>query len=111
VDGLGEDETLGDLLVDGIIAMAEVQAVGAGQIHHLEEGLAVMAVAGLFLHRHPRPVAHLLAGAGEGVEQGRFAAVGVADEGQGKGAVHSSSTSMAPASWRRRLRWKPRTRI
>src|SRR5690606_4711976 len=75
------------------------------------EGLAVMAVAGLFLHRHPRPVTHLLAGAGEGVEQGRFAAVGVADEGQGKGAVHSSSTSMAPASWRRRLRWKPRTRI
>ena len=56
--------------------------------------LAVMMVqhrAGLFLDRHAGPVAHVLAAAGELVEEGGFAAVLVT--GQGKGVMHSMSRS------------------
>ena len=51
--------------------------------------LAVMMVqhrAGLFFDRHAGPVAHVLAAAGELVEEGGFAAVLVT--GQGKGVLH-----------------------
>ena len=56
--------------------------------------LAVMMVqhrAGLFFDRHAGPVAHVLAAAGELVEEGGFAAVLVT--GQGKGVMHSMSRS------------------
>ena len=41
----------------------------------------------LFLHRHPRPVSHILVGAGEGVEQRGLSAVGVARQSHPHGAA------------------------
>ena len=74
---LAHDEVPGHDLLHGIGG----QGVDAGQVH---DGHRVAVHRGptlLFLHRHPRPVAHVLVGAGQGVEQGGLAAVGVAHQG------------------------------
>ena len=61
--------------------------------------------AGLALDGDARPVADLLAGAGQGVEQRRLAAVGIADEADGRSlpCAHIRSTCSSCASSRRRL--------
>ena len=58
------------------------QGVDAGQVHdgHV---LAALEPALLLLHGDARPVAHELGGAGEGVEHGGLAAVGIAGKGNG----------------------------
>ena len=80
-DGVGtlpHDEVPGNNLLHGVGG----EGVDAGQIHHCD-GLAFhLGPALLLLHCHARPVAHVLVGAGEGVEQGGLAAVGVAHQGQ-----------------------------
>lgn len=44
-------------------------------------------VALFFLNRHTGPVANLLMGASEAIKKGRFAAVGIANEADGKGFI------------------------
>ena len=46
-----------------------------------------MGGALLLLHSDPRPVAHILVGTGQGVEESGFAAVGVAGQGDTHGAA------------------------
>ena len=58
------------------------QGVDAGQVHDCDILLSLQAAL-LLLHRDARPVAHKLGRAGEGVEHGGLAAVGVAGKGNG----------------------------
>ena len=57
------------------------EGVDAGQVHNGHVPAIHMGHALLLLHRHAGPVAHILVGPGEGVEEGGFAAVGVAHQG------------------------------
>ena len=53
------------------------QAVRAGQVHDLDAPAVAVERAALLLDRHSGVVADMLAGAGEGVEDRRLAAVGI----------------------------------
>ena len=87
---LALDEATGDLLVQARLLVG--QGIDAGQVH---QGV-VVPLGGKFPHflvdGDPAPVAHLLAGAGQGVEQGGLAAVGVADRDQV--VAHTDVTSI-----------------
>ena len=79
-DGVGlllDDELPGHQFLHGVGR----QGVDARQVHHREFQLPQLGPAFLFLHRHAGPVAHVLVGARQGVEQCGFAAVGVAHQG------------------------------
>ena len=58
------------------------QRIDARQVHHRHRLAVHLRPALLLLHRHTGPIAHILVGAGEGVEEGGFAAVGIAHQGQ-----------------------------
>ena len=60
------------------------QAVGAGQVHQFVLVVVELENALLFLHRYTGPVGHFQVGAGVGVEQRGFSAVGVSHEPNGK---------------------------
>ena len=82
----GDDDVgpLADQVVarDPLFLRVGGQAVGARQIHQVEaEAVLAAEGAGLLLHRLARPVADVLAQAGEHVEDGGLAHVGLADEG------------------------------
>ncbi|MNF62458.1 hypothetical protein D3C84_441400 [compost metagenome] len=84
-------EAAGDLLVQARLLIG--QGVDTGQVH---QGVILPLggkLAHLLVDGDPAPVAHLLAGAGQGVEQGGLAAVGVTDGYQG--VAHTGSTSMS----------------
>ena len=78
VRALAHDEVPGHDFLHGVGG----QRVDAGQVHHGDVLAVHLGPALLLLHRHARPVAHVLVGAGEGVEQRGLAAVGVAHQGQ-----------------------------
>ena len=80
----------GDLLVQTAILTG--QAIDAGQIHQLEVMLTRAELTHLLVDGDTTPVAYLLAGAGQGVEQGGLAAIGVTYRYQG--IIHTSSTSI-----------------
>lgn len=87
---LALDEAAGDLLVQTRLLVR--QGIDAGQIH---QGVVVPSggkLPHLLVDGDPAPVAHLLAGAGQGVEQGGLAAVGVADRDQV--VAHTGVTSI-----------------
>ena len=92
-----EDEIPGDDLLRRIGA----DGVDARQVHHLAVPLPP-DVAGLLVHRDAGKVAHMLIGAGELVEEGGFAAVLIA--GQGEDHAFFTSTWMFRASSFRRDR-------
>ena len=73
------------------------QGVDPRQILYDHVGAALEAAL-LLLHRHPGPVAHVLVGAGEGVEQRGFAAVGIAR--QGDLHIHLASLLSYCGPWR-----------
>ena len=79
------DEVAGDVFLDGIGR----KRIDAGQVD--QSGLFALQVKArlLALHGDAGPVAHILVGAGEGVEQRGLAAVGVAR--QGDGDAHAST--------------------
>ena len=57
------------------------QGINAGQIHHCQLCPAQMSRSFFFLYCNARPVAHILIGSGQGVEQGRLTTVRVACQG------------------------------
>ena len=63
------------------------QGVDAGQVHD-DHVIVLLQLALLLLHGDAGPVAHELVGAGEGVEQGGFAAVRVARQGNFDLLIH-----------------------
>ena len=83
-------EAAGDLLVQAPLLVG--QAVDAGQVHQFVVVALGTEFAHLLVDGDAAPVAHLLAGPGQGVEQGGLAAIGVADGYQG--VVHTGSTSI-----------------
>ena len=71
------------------------QGINAGQI--LNDRLRVSLQGTLLLlHRHAGPVAHILIGAGQNVEQGGFSAIGIA--GQGNFNLHRRFHTVPPLS-------------
>ena len=64
------------------------QAVGARQIHDVEFRVAAEAGAFLLFDRHAGIVADVLAGAGQLVEQGGLAGIGIAGQGHDQGFLH-----------------------
>ena len=76
-----------DVAGDGFVGGAGGEGIGAGQVDD-GDGLAVLRVSGtdLFLDGDAGVVPDFLFQAGEGVEKGAFAAVGIADEGVDGGA-------------------------
>ena len=58
------------------------ERVNSGQVHHGDGFPVHLGLALLLLYRYAGPVAHILIGTGEGVEQGGLAAVGVTHQGQ-----------------------------
>ncbi|MNH02823.1 hypothetical protein D3C79_620690 [compost metagenome] len=83
-------EAAGDLLVQARLLVG--QGIDAGQVHQLIVMTGGGELAHLLVDGDPAPVAHLLAGTGQGVEQRGLAAVGVAYGYQG--VVHTGSTSI-----------------
>ena len=79
-DGVGmlaHDEVPGHDLLHGVGG----QGVDPRQVHHGHVPAVDPGLALLLLHRHAGPVAHILVGAGESVEEGGLATVGVAHQG------------------------------
>ena len=68
------------LLIQRYFLVGHIQRISAGQIHHFKSVAAQRIFAAHALYCYARPVAHALARAGEGVEYGGFAAIGVADQ-------------------------------
>ncbi len=90
-----------DVACDRLVGAQRVEAVGAGQIQHAElsaRGGAHQAF--LALHGHAGIVGHLLAAAGQQVEQGGLAAVGVAEQGDMQVQREGVHRSMRPRSGR-----------
>jgi len=84
--------------------------VDARQVNQRDLVLLVVEHAFLFLNRDARPVADMLLGTGQTVEQRGLAAVGIADQCYGL-PLHSGSTSIRSASSLRRLSSYPRISI
>ncbi len=93
-----EDEIPGDDLLLGV----GPQGVDARQVHHRAVLLAP-DLAHLLVHRHAGEVAHVLVGAGEGVEQSGLAAVLVAGQSEDHTRFPPAVTSMFRASSTRRV--------
>ena len=85
-DGVG---ALADQVIPGYHLLQGVggQGVDAGQVHD-DHVIVLLQLALLLLHGDAGPVAHELVGAGEGVEQGGFAAVRVARQGNFDLLIH-----------------------
>ena len=70
---------------NGFVRPHGIQTIGAGKIHDLNcsagRGDKMPLLA---FNRHPCIVGDLLLGAGQLIEQGRFAAIGVADKSNGE---------------------------
>ena len=90
---LVQDEVPGDDLLLGV----GPQGVDARQVHHRAVFLS-LHLAHLLVHGDPREIAHVLVGAGEGVEQGGLAAVLVSYQGQNHFPSTSGSISIFFAS-------------
>ena len=83
-------------------AAAAKQTVDAGQVDDLELLALEQGGARPVLDGHARPVADLLAGAGQEVEQGRLAAIGIAgkgDDGKAGHGVRFRGLGVAVAHW------------
>ena len=107
------DHHLGAILQDvlpghGFIDRKGRKRVDTRQVCHVYARTRMAVVAFDPLDRHPRPVAHMLTGAGKGIEERRLAAVGIASDGN-MDLVHDNSTSRASASSLRSNRLKPRS--
>ena len=92
VRGLPDDEIPGDDLLHGVGR----QGVDARQVHDGQGLVAQTGGALLLLHRHSGPVAHILVRAGQGVEEGGLAAVGVARQSHPHGPGVVGSGVIAP---------------
>jgi hypothetical protein len=102
------------LFVQRDLAVHHVERVGARQVDDFETAVAEAELAALALDGDAGPVADTLPGAGEGVEQGRLATVGIAHQSDAVVvfAGHQSfSTERTAASSRRSDSEQPRTRI
>ena len=93
VGGRADDKVPGHNLLHGVGG----QGVDAGQVHHRHRPVTDAGLPLLLLHRHAGPVAHILVGAGESVEQGGLAAVGVAGQSDAHGAPVVLGRVVAPA--------------
>ena len=71
------------------------QRINAGQVSDGDVGM-LLQLAFLLLHGDAGPVAHELVGTGEGIEQCRFAAVGVARKGNSD--IHDTLLLLASAN-------------
>ena len=97
---------------DFFIGRGRLQAISTGQVDHAQALAAGQhQLADLVLDRHPRVVGYFLAGAGEQVEEGRFAAIRVAYQGYVQdGGAHRLAwgslgrTSMLRASGKRKAK-------
>ena len=87
------------------VLAARRQRIGARQVHHLQRAALVLESATAPLHRDPGPVAHMVPGARQGVEQRGLPAVGIARQGDGKSHQITRCTRMQELSSRRRDRW------
>ena len=67
---------------DHLVERAGIERIDAGQVDHPHPASVEFQRAFLALDRHARPVARGLADAGQGVEEGRLAAVGIAGQGE-----------------------------
>ena len=79
-DGVGlfaENEFPGNHFLHGVGG----QGIDARQVYHRERDVPQLCLPLLLLYRHSGPVAHVLIGPGEGVEQRGLPAVGVAHQG------------------------------
>jgi len=93
-----QDIVARDDFLDGVRG----EGINAGQIDHREEVRSAADHTDLFLDRDAWPVAGRLPCAGQPVEQGGFAAVGIARQCQMNVHVHSSGmTRMSDASFLR----------
>ena len=70
------------------------QAVRPGQVHQLDARVAAHETSRLFLDGHTGVIGHILAGAGEHVEDGRFAAIGLPGQ-NGKDLFHDLAPYLA----------------
>ena len=104
---------------DDLLQRVGGEGIDARQVGH-DDVLLVADAAFLFLNGDAGPVAHILLGTGQGVEQGRLAAVGVAGKRNANLFVHTAfllyssakmnySTSTISASALRRESSYPRT--
>ncbi len=75
---------------DHLVERVGVERIDARQIDHPHSPPVEFQRALLALHRHARPVSGGLADPGQGIEQGGFAAVGIARERHGQRAVRST---------------------
>ena len=90
---LVEDEVPGDDLLLGV----GPEGVDARQVHH-RAVLLPPDLTGLLVHRDAGEVAHVLVGAGEGVEEGGLAAVLIAGQCKDHSAATSTSIWLASSS-------------
>ena len=83
-----------DVAGDALVGAGGIQAVGAGQVDQLDRPpVGQRHAPRMALHGHARIIAHLLARAGERVEQGALAGIGIADQrDQRRGGGHSAAT-------------------
>ena len=102
-----------DVAGDLFVGTVRLEAVGAGQIENLQHpARGRREAAFLALHRDAGVVRHLLAAAGELVEQRGLAAVRVPDQGNAQGRSAHAATSLrtlirAASARRRAKRVKP----
>ena len=96
-----EDDVARDLLVRA----RRVEAVGAGQVDQLDRAAVVEREASrMALDRDSGIIADLLAGAGQHVEQGALAGIGVADHrDQGDGGHGVAGSTVIARAWARRI--------
>ena len=93
-----EDEVSGDYLLLGV----GPQGIDAGQVHHAAIFLTPH-LAHLLVHSDAGEIAHVLVGAGEGVEEGGLAAVLIAHQSKDHQPFTSGSISIFCASSMRRV--------
>ena len=92
---------------DRFVGAGRIEAVGAGQVDQFDRrAVGQDGPADVALDRHARIIADLLPGAGQRVEQGALAGIGIADDRDQRQRVHAASamtwTARAWAGgWRR----------
>ena len=93
-----------DVAGDRLIGACGIEAVGAGQVDHLDRAaVGERQPARMPLDRDPGIIADLLARAGQRIEQRALAGIGIAGDGNERERVHclSGVTPIAPACLRR----------
>ena len=98
---LAEQNVAGHRFVEA----GRIEPVGAGEIDQLERPpVGQREPAGMPLDRYARIIADLLAGAGQRVEQGALAGIGIADHRDQRNGSHAGiSVTRIARAWERRM--------